>query len=75
METWDDIIKKLPSDETLERLEKNGELEKFDQQLQILEERIKKLREKLQSEESEMGKMLVESKKEDDTKEEKRLLS
>ena len=57
MESWEDLIKTLPSDETLERLEKNGTLDEFDRKLKMLQEQIDRMKERHAKENNEIEKM------------------
>ena len=57
MENWEDLIKTLPSDETLERLEKNGTLDEFDRKLKMLQEQIDRMKERHAKENIEIEKM------------------
>ena len=57
MENWEDLIKTLPSDETLERLEKNGTLDEFDRKLKMLQEQIDRIKERNVKENDEIEKM------------------
>ena len=69
MENWEDLIKTLPSDETLERLEKNGTLDEFDRKLKMLQEQIDRMKERHAKENNEIEKMfqdLDDSKKAED---------
>ncbi len=61
METWEEMIKHLPSDETLERLEKNGTLEKFDKDLDELGKRNQEINEQFEKNKIEIDKMLNEN--------------
>lgn len=47
---FEEMKKTLPSDETLERMEKNGKTARVDEELKILEEKLKELKEKTQQE-------------------------
>ncbi len=47
---FEEMKKTLPSDETLERMEKNGETARIDKKIKILEEKLKELKEKMQQE-------------------------
>ncbi len=47
MESWEDLIKTLPSDETLEQKEKNGELEEIDKRLAELQAKTEKMKEEI----------------------------
>ena len=71
METWEEMVSKLPSDETLERLEKEGKLDEFDRQLDELEKRIKEVKEKFRKQNEEIEKMLNESNIQEENKEKK----
>ena len=44
MESWEDLIKTLPSDETLEQKEKSGELEDIDRRIADLQARTEKMK-------------------------------
>ncbi len=57
MKTWEEMIKTLPSDETLEKLEKNGEIKVFDRKLNLLEKEIKNLKHKMKKDNREIDKM------------------
>ena len=56
--TWEDLIKTLPSDETLERLEKEGKLDEFDRELKLLGEAIEKMKERSAQQDKELEEML-----------------
>lgn len=60
METWEDLIKTLPSDETLERKEKSGELRDFDRKLNLLEDEINNLKAKMKQDDKEIEEMFKE---------------
>ena len=60
MESWEDLIKTLPSDETLEQKEKSGELEDIDKRLAELQEQTKKMKEEM-AEREEIYNMLKEA--------------
>ncbi len=47
MESWEELIKTLPSDETLEQKEKNGELEEIDKRLAELQAKTEKMKEEI----------------------------
>ncbi len=47
MESWEDLIKTLPSDETLEQKEKNGELEDIDRRIAELQAKTEKMKEEI----------------------------
>ena len=57
MKTWEEMIKTLPSDEKLEKLEKSGELKKIDRKLNLLEKEIKNLKHKMKKDNREIDKM------------------
>ena len=42
MESWDELIKTLPTDEQLEKMEKSGELEDIDRRIAELQATTKK---------------------------------
>ena len=44
--SWEDLIKTLPSDETLEKMEKDGTLDEFDRRLKLLGEAIERMKER-----------------------------
>lgn len=56
--TWEDLIKTLPSDETLERLEKEGKLDEFDRKLKLIGEAIEKMKERSAQQDKELEEML-----------------
>lgn len=56
--TWEDLIKTLPSDETLERMEKEGTLDEFDRKLKLLGEAIEKMKERSAQQDKELEEML-----------------
>ena len=56
--TWEDLIKTLPSDETLERMEKKGTLDEFDRKLKLLGEAIEKMKERSAQQDKELEEML-----------------
>ena len=68
MESWEEMVSKLPSDETLERLEKEGKLDEFDRQLDELEKKIKEVKEKFRIQNEEIDKMLNENNPQEDKK-------
>ena len=57
MESWDEMTRSLPSDETLARKEKTGELREFDRKLDLLGEQIKKLKQEMKEQDKEIDKM------------------
>lgn len=67
METWEDMIKTLPSDETLEKLEKNGTLAEYDRKLVLLDEEFKRLKEKMSKDSIEIDKMFEEIQPQEET--------
>ncbi len=60
MESWEEMIKTLPSDETLARKEKDGTLKEFDRKLDLLESDINKLKEKMHQDNQEIERMFKE---------------
>ena len=60
MESWEKMIKTLPSDETLARKEKDGTLKEFDRKLDLLESDINKLKEKMHQDNLEIERMFKE---------------
>ena len=44
MESWEDLIKTLPTDETLEQKEKSGELEDIDRRIAELQAKTEKMK-------------------------------
>ena len=44
MESWEDLIKTLPTDETLEQKEKSGELKDIDRRIAELQAKIEKMK-------------------------------
>lgn len=60
MESWEKMIKTLPSDETLARKEKDGTLKEFDRKLDLLESDINKLKEKMHQDNQEIERMFKE---------------
>ncbi len=67
METWEDMIKTLPSDETLEKLEKKGTLAEYDRKLVLLDEEFKRLKEKMSKDSIEIDKMFEEIQPQEET--------
>ena len=47
MESWDNLIKYLPTDEQLEQMEKSGELEDIDRRLAELQAKTDKMKEEI----------------------------
>ena len=67
MESWEDMIKTLPSDETLEKLEKKGTLAEYDRKLVLLDEEFKRLKEKMSKDSIEIDKMFEEIQPQEET--------
>ena len=57
MESWDDLIKTLPTDEQLEKMEKSGELDKIDERIAKLQRQTQQMNENIAKKE-EMYSML-----------------
>ena len=68
MESWEEMVSKLPSDETLEKLEKAGKLDEFDRQLKELQKKIQELKEKYRKKDEEIDKMLNENNTQEEDK-------
>ena len=47
MESWEDLIKTLPTDEQLEQMEKSGELEDIDRRIAELQAKTEKMKEEI----------------------------
>ena len=58
MGAWEDLIKTLPSDEDLERMEKDGTLAEVDRKLALMQEQINRMKEKSAKEDKELEEML-----------------
>ena len=61
MNSWEEIINTLPSDEDLERMQKDGTLDEVDRKLKLLEETIKRMKERTAKEDKELEEMLNNS--------------
>ena len=57
MESWDDLIKTLPTDEQLEKMEKSGELDDIDERIKELQRQTQQMNENIAKKE-EMYNML-----------------
>ena len=57
MESWDELIKTLPTDEQLEQMEKSGELEDIDRRIAELQAKTEKMKEEI-AEREEINNML-----------------
>ena len=57
MESWDDLIKTLPTDEQLEKMEKSGELDEIDKRIAELQRQTQQMNENIAKKE-EMYSML-----------------
>ena len=57
MESWDELIKTLPTDEQLEQMEKSGELEDIDRRIAELQAKSEKMKEEI-AEREEINNML-----------------
>ncbi|MBQ1551601.1 MAG: hypothetical protein IIZ67_05815 [Bacilli bacterium] len=47
MESWDDLIKTLPTDEQLEKMEKSGELDDIDERIKELQRQTQQMNENI----------------------------
>ncbi|MBR2711068.1 MAG: hypothetical protein IKE89_01210 [Bacilli bacterium] len=57
MESWEDLIKTLPTDETLEQKEKSGELKDIDRKIEDIQAKIENMKTEM-DEREEINKML-----------------
>ena len=57
MESWEDLIKTLPTDETLEQKEKSGELKDIDRKIEDIQAKI----ENMKTEMDERRKYIIET--------------
>ena len=47
MESWDDLIKTLPTDEQLEKMKKSGELDDIDERIKELQRQTQQMNENI----------------------------
>ena len=47
MESWEDLIKTLPTDEQLEKMEKSGELDDIDERIKELQRQTQQMNENI----------------------------